>query len=265
MHKGILFLFLLFVPQDVPQDMVQIPAGDFWMGRQHQWLIDELGMQLRLRLDDQPAHLTTLDSYFIDKYEVTNEKYAKFVDATGHRKPFHWVKGKIPLNQEQLPVYNVSWDDADAYCKWAGKRLPSEAEWEKAARGGSDKITMYPWGDQLNLGAGRGGAAGAGAVQKQAHFGFPNGPAKVGSYPPNGYGLYDMIGNVAEWTNDWYNRTYYSISPEKNPTGPNHGMYRVFRGSSWSDSDERMLGTHYRNYTNPELRTDVLGFRCVRN
>jgi len=268
MHKRIWYLFvvLLAVVQlpalngQAPADTVVIPAGEFWMGRQHMWLIDELGMHLRLRLDDQPSHLTFVNDFYIDKYEVTNEKYARFVQATSRRKPFHWVGGKLPQGAEQLPVYNVSWDEADAYCKWEGKRLPTEAEWEKAARGGSDKVTMYPWGDQLNPGGGRGAAPAA----KPAHFGFPNGPTKVGSYPPNGYGVYDMIGNVAEWTADWYQRTYYSVSPEKNPPGPESGIYRVFRGSSWSDADERILGVHYRNFTNPELRTNVLGFRCAK-
>ncbi len=249
-----------------PPDMALIPAGEFWMGRQHYWLIDELGMHLRLRLDDTPAHFTWLDDYDIDRDEVTNEKYARFVEAARHRKPFHWAGGKLPEGKERYPVYNVSWDDAEAYCKWEGKRLPTEAEWEKAARGGSGIITMYPWGDQLTPGGGgRGAAPGGAAPQKPGHFGFPNGPTRVGAYPPNGYGLHDMLGNVAEWTSDWYARTYYSVSPEKNPQGPETGVYRVFRGSSWADSDERMLAIHYRNYTNPELRTDVLGFRCVKS
>jgi len=244
--------------------MVRIPGGEFWMGRQHMWLIDELGMHLRLRLDDTPAHLTYVDDFEIDKYEVTNDKYLRFVETTKRRKPFHWIGGKVPAGKEQFPVYNVTWDGADAFCKWEGKKLPTEAQWEKAARGGSEKTTMYPWGDELNPGQ-RGARGGGGApAGKPAHFGFPNGPAKAGSYPPNGYGLYDMLGNVAEWTADWYGRTYYSISPEKNPTGPDKGMYRVFRGSSWADSDDRMLATHYRNYTNTDLRTNVLGFRCVK-
>jgi iron(II)-dependent oxidoreductase len=262
---------MALLAQAVPDDMVLAPAGEFWMGRQHMWLIDELGMHLRLRLDDTPAHLTYLDDYTIDKYEVTNEKYARFVEATKYRTPFHWVGGKVPQGKEQFPVYNVSWDDAVAYCKWAGKRLPTEAEWEKAARGGSDKTTMYPWGDSLNPGGGRGGRGAAPAAGtpappgKPAHFGFPNGPTKVGSYPPNGYGIYDVLGNVAEWTADWYNRTYYSVTPDKNPSGPDKGMYRVFRGSSWSDSDERMLAIHYRNYTNADLRTNVIGIRCAQS
>jgi formylglycine-generating enzyme len=263
----LLTLLALPLPAQAPADMVAIPAGEFWMGRQHMWLLDELSMHLRLRLDDTPAHLTYLDDFYIDKYETTNEQYGRFADATKHRKPFHWKGGKMPEGKGAYPVYNVSWDDADAYCKWSGKRLPTEAEWEKTARGGSDQITMYPWGDQLNPGGGgRGAAPGTGtAPAKPAHFGYPNGPTKVGSYPPNGYGVHDIIGNVAEWTADWYQRTYYSVSPEKNPPGPDSGMYRVFRGSSWADSDERMLAIHYRNYTNAELRTDVLGIRCAKS
>src|SRR5438034_10332117 len=109
------------VPADT--DMVQIPAGEFWMGRTFNWLLDELGMHLRPRLDDQPVHLVHLDSYWMDKYEVTNENYARFAEATGRRKPFHWIGGKIPPGQEKFPVYNVTWDDAVAYCTFLGKRL----------------------------------------------------------------------------------------------------------------------------------------------
>src|SRR6266540_1896141 len=174
-----------------PGDIVQIPAGEFWMGRTHNWLVDELGMHLRPRLDDQPAHLVYLDAYWIDKYEVTNQDYARFVQATGHRKPFHWIGGKVPSGQEKFPVYNVSWDDAAAYCRFAGKRLPTEAEWERAARGGIEKA-MFPWGDGLGL-SGRRGAEGsdseAPSRSKRARYGFPNGPAPVGSYAPNGFGV----------------------------------------------------------------------------
>src|SRR5690348_13524366 len=110
--------------------MVAIPAGEFWMGRTFNWLLDELNMHLRPRLDDQPVHLVSLDSYWIDAYEVTNEKYLRFADETHRKKPFHWIGGKIPAGREKFPVYNVTWDDATAYCKSVGKRLPTEAEWE---------------------------------------------------------------------------------------------------------------------------------------
>jgi iron(II)-dependent oxidoreductase len=258
---ALLFFWGPFVAQDAPPPgMVEIPAGEYWMGRVRMWLIDELQMYLRLRQDDQPAHLVHIDKFFIDVHEVTNQGYAKFVEATKHRVPFHWKGGNVPQGQESHPAYNVSWDDADAYCKWAGKRLPTEAEWEKAARGGTEK-TMYPWGDQLS--AGRGGR-GSPPAPKRAHYGLPNGPTKVGSYEPNGFGMYDVVGNVAEWVNDWYYRTYYSVTPEANPKGPETGMYKVFRGSSWADTDERMIGLHYRNYTNAEHRTNVIGFRCAK-
>lgn len=268
-----LFLLLMLagpVQDSAPPGMVRVPEGEFWMGRTQMWLLDELSMHVRLRLDDQPAHVVNLDSFYIDKYEVTNEDYEKFVQ-TGHRRPFHWMNGKYPEGREKHPVYNVSWDDADAYCKWAGKRLPSEAEWEKAARGGRDR-TMFPWGADLVPGAVQVTRAAAntdefgtsGDAKKRAHYGAPNGPMKVGSYPPNDYGIYDVIGNVAEWTADWYYRNYYSVSPEANPKGPDTGLYRVIRGSGWSLSDERLLSTYYRNFINPEHRSQVIGFRCAR-
>lgn len=233
------------------------------MGRLHMWLIDELQMHLRLRLDDQPVHLVHIDRFEIDRYEVTNEEYALFVQAKQIKPPFHWKGGKVPENQGRVPAYNVSWDEASAYCAWVGKRLPTEAEWEKAARGGTDK-TMYPWGDELLPGAGPARFGETPNVPKRAHYGLPNGATTVGSYPPNGYGLYDVVGNVNEWVNDWYNRTYYSVSPEANPAGPETGMYRIFRGASWAETDERVLGLHYRNFTNPSHRSNVLGFRCAK-
>jgi formylglycine-generating enzyme required for sulfatase activity len=262
--------------------MAEIKAGEFWMGRVQMFRPDEQGYFLRPRIDDLPAHLIHIDRFFIDKTEVTQDEYAKFVQATKHRTPFHWKDGRIPDGQGQFPVYNVSWDDADAYCKWAGKRLPTEAEWEKAARGGLEK-KRYPWGDELRPGVpappknpdGAGGAAPS-DTQKQpgpklAQYAVPTGPTKAASFPPNGYGLYDVMGNVAEWVNDWYDRTYYAVSPEANPPGPSSGMYRVIRGSSWSDlieaADEvepRVYGVYFRNFLTPSHRTDVVGFRCAQ-
>jgi formylglycine-generating enzyme required for sulfatase activity len=257
------FLAILIAAVVSVQDtnMVSIPAGEFWMGRTHMFLLDELGMHLRPRLDDQPAHLVYLDSFLIDKYEVTNADYARFTEAKRYRKPFHWVNGKVPAGQEKFPVYNVSWDDAVAYCAFVGKRLPTEAEWERAARGGRAENTMYPWGDELRpRPAQRGGAP----QPKLAHYGFPNGPAAVGSYPANDLGIFDVTGNVWEWVADWYGHSYYSTTPDINPKGPGTGQYRVIRGGGWSDADERLLALHYRNYTNPGHRTATVGFRCAR-
>ena len=268
-----------------PANMAEIKAGEFWMGRVQMFRPDEQGYFLRPRIDDVPAHLTHIDTFYIDKTEVTQTDYARFVQATRRPAPFHWKDGRIPQGQELFPVYNVNWNDADAYCKWAGKRLPTEAEWEKAARGGLDK-KRYPWGDELRPGvaapapaagaaAPAGGAARPDAQKtpgpKLAQYGVPNGPTKVGSFPANAFGLYDVMGNVAEWVSDWYDRTYYPVSPEANPKGPDTGQYRVIRGSSWSDAIEtgdevepRVYGVYFRNFLNPTHRTNVVGFRCAK-
>jgi formylglycine-generating enzyme required for sulfatase activity len=124
--------------------MALIPAGEFWMGRTHVWLPDEISWVERDRMDDRPAHLVYLDAYFIDKLEVTNEDYLKFVEATKRTRPHHWKQGLPSQAQLKKPVYNVSYEDAAGYCSWAGKRLPTEAEWERASRGGEEK-KLYPW------------------------------------------------------------------------------------------------------------------------
>src|SRR2546425_8482764 len=130
-----------------PEGMVLIPAGKFWMGRAFSIFLDSGDLLARDKMDDRPANNIYLDTFYVDKYEVTNADYAKFLQtATGTKPPWHWSKGQIPDGKEKLPVYNVNWFEATAYCKWAGKRLPTEAEWEKAARGGLDR-NHYAWGD----------------------------------------------------------------------------------------------------------------------
>jgi formylglycine-generating enzyme required for sulfatase activity len=274
-------LFMQAVPQSaaaqsVPKTeipgMSLIPGGEFWMGRTHMFLFDELSWTARARLDDLPANVVHVDAFYMDKYELTNQDYARFVEVTGHTKPWHWAGGKINPGQEKWPVYNVSWDDAAAYCSWSGKRLPTEAEWEKAARGGLDR-KLYPWGDQTGESKEGGSAEEGGRELKLAHYGFPNGPAPVGSYPPNGYGLFDVTGNVWEWVSDWYARDYYAAPPAKNPQGPDRGTYRVVRGGGWTnDSDElwrsgqrSLLGVHYRNYAPPSQTSFAFGFRCAKS
>ena len=250
--------------------MSLIPSGDFWMGRTYFFLVDAIGYFERDRQDDFPAHKVYLDAFYIDKYEITNEQYAQFLAIKGGKKPWHWPHGQMPKGQENFPVYDINWYQADAYCGWAGKRLPTEAEWEKAARGGLDR-KRYAWGDTLTGAAAEGGENGSGRGRGGRGGGKPpantgsKGPLEVGKYPPNGYGLYDVIGNVWEWTNDWYERNYYSISPLKNPKGPDKGVEKVFRGAGWIDVDERNLMPSFRNYTDPLEESPTIGFRCAKS
>jgi iron(II)-dependent oxidoreductase len=224
--------------------MVLIPAGEFTMGRTRLTSDDKTTMRPAVLLDDRPDHKVWLDSYWIDKTEVTHGQYAKFLEATGRRKPYHWAQRPA----DDYPIYNVDWEDARGYCEWAGKRLPTEAEWERAARGGREGMS-YPWGDKPDA--------------KQALYNVQTGPEPVGKYPPNGFGIFDMTGSVSEWTADWFEREYYQRSPAKNPPGPASGIYKVIRGGAWSDSPARIT-TFFRNWVRPNQRTPNLGFRCVR-
>ncbi|MFA5859110.1 MAG: formylglycine-generating enzyme family protein [Elusimicrobiota bacterium] len=211
--------------------MVQIPAGNFTMGLTSG------------NSDEQPAHTVYLDAYYIDKYEVTFEQYDRFCDATGRSKPSDdgWGRGS-------RPVTNVTWEDANAYAKWAGKRLPTEAEWEKAARG-TDQRT-YPWGEGID----------------STKCNYNNNVGKttvVGSYESekSPYGCYDMAGNVWEWCNDWYGT--YPSGTVNNPTGPATGSYRVLRGGSWNFDDYSCRSAN-RLIDYPYGRHNDLGFRCAQ-
>src|SRR5579862_3670565 len=201
--------------------MAAIPAGEFTMGRTKLTSDDKTNMRPHVLLDDRPAHKVTVGAFQIDRHEVTNAQYRAFVESTGHRTPYHWTDGHYPDRAADLPVYNVNWDDANAYCRWKGERLPTEAEWERAARGGKDALD-YPWGDQPD--------------PKLARFNVSSGPGPVAKFPSNGFGVYDMAGNVSEWTADWFDAAYYQNSPTVNPTGPPTGEYKVIRGGAWSDS-----------------------------
>ena len=268
MNVAVAILILtLSALQAPPPNMSAIPAGDFWMGRVHFFLIDEVGWLERDRRDDLPAHRVYIDAFNMDKYETTNEEFARFAAATDASTPWYWVKGAVPKGEERFPVHDVTWFQADAYCKWAGKRLPTEAEWERAARGGLDR-QKFSWGDGgLGLsGSDTDTQVSAEATNtKRAHVGSPTGPTTVGSYPPNGFGLHDMTGNVWEWTNDWYDRDYYSVTPDRNPPGPAKGVYKVIRGGGWSDDDDRNLMNHYRNFSDPSRGAPTIGFRCAKN
>jgi formylglycine-generating enzyme required for sulfatase activity len=245
-------------PQKIVSAWIVVPAGEFWMGRTRLYLMDEIGWNLRERMDDRPVHRVELDAFAIGAHEVTNAEYAAHVKATGGEPPFHWGGAAPPAGKERHPVYNVSWFEAAKYCQAGGGRLPTEAEWERAARGGVADLD-YPWGNDF-----ADAAAGTTPPARRAHSGSSTGPVAVGSFAPNGFGLYDVVGNMWEWTSDWYDLHYYSQSPVKNPTGPPAGLYRVIRGGSWADTETRLLTVYYRNFTEPETAQPTIGFRCVR-
>ena len=237
-------------PSPSPQGMVYVPAGEFAMGRAYATEDDETGMRPLILRDDRPAHTVRLDAFWMDATEVTHSAYEAFVEAQAHRTPYHWAGGRMPAGRGEHPIHNVDWEDASAYCRWQGKRLPTEAEWERAARGGLEG-ERYPWGaDKPDAG--------------KARYATPDGPAPVAQHPANGFGLHDMAGGVAEWCQDWFERTYYADSPEENPRGPAEGMYRIVRGGAWSDGPNRIT-VYFRNWIRPNQRTPNLGFRCVRD
>ena len=234
-------------PPVTMEGMVLIPAGEFQMGDHFN---EGHGNEL-------PVHTVYLDAFYLDIYEVTNAQYGKFMNATGHSAPRYWNNSSY--NAPEQPVVGVSWHDAVAYAEWAGKRLPTEAEWEKAARGGLIG-KRYPWGDE---------APDAGGVYRANYYAGDNSAADgyeyaapVGSFPSNGYGLYDMAGNVWEWCADGYDSSYYANSPRNNPLGPGSGSSRVLRGGSWFDITYH-LRVSYRSYDDPTRTYYYVGFRCV--
>jgi len=227
-------------PQAVPAEMVLIPAGDFLMG------VDS-------KKDDSPAHKVHLSAFYLDKYQVTNAQYAEFCAATGNMLPEFWGLDRFRSGPgyPNHPVVGVSWFDALAYAEWCGKRLPSEAEWEYAARGGLAGL-IFPYGDdpdpaRMNFSAAKLG-----------------GPVAVGSYPPNGFGLHDMAGNVVEWVADFYAEGYYKPAPAVSPKGPEKGRFRVLRGGGWH-SGASCCRVHYRNALVPQWKDIAVGFRCARD
>ena len=232
--------------------MVSIPAGEFLRGRTYQWSDYDVKWYPNPAKDDLPVKRLTLDAFRIDEAEVTNQRYSQFVKATGHAKPYYWRNGEIPAGKEKHPVVNVTWQDAAAFCAWEGKRLPTEAEWERACRGPVSDNRMFPWGDRS-------------PTAKDAHYGVVHGPVEVCTKERNEFGLCDIIGNVWEWTADWYERKYYEAAPDRNPKGPEKGLYRVIRGGSWFDQPKLFLSCSYRSWAREAERSPTIGFRCAGN
>lgn len=240
--------------------MVLIPSGDFEMGS------SDINSDVR----EKPLHTVYVDVFYMDKYAVTNAQYRKFVEATDYKQPKgysigtrgEWLEFRPWLsdrfNRDNHPVVCVNWEDANAYAKWASKRLPTEAEWEKAARGGL-LGKKYPWGDKL-----RHDNANYFGVEGNDVWDF--GTAPVGSFAPNSYGLHDMAGNIWEWCADWYDKDYYKSSPRQNPTGPVSGTYRVLRGGTWGQGPDLQRVAHRGALRQgiPESSFQI-GFRCVQN
>ena len=251
-----------------------IPAGDFLMG------CDDA------EEDERPVHRVHVDEFLMGVQPVTNAEYARFVRDTGHRAPaiyelplvvaagggerehtfrragipYVWADGEPPAERADHPVTLVRYGDAAAYCAWlaavSGRpfRLSTEAEWEKAARGGVES-KRYPWGDRLDRDMAN---FLVDPVMKGNH-----GTTPCRSFPANGYGLFDMSGNVWEWVQDWYDPRYYAESPTRNPGGPSSGSLRLIRGGGWLVADVRMLSCSHRHKVPPDTYSYGIGFRVA--
>lgn len=259
---------------DLLPELALIPSGEFLMGSDD---ADD---------DERPPHRVHLDDFHIAVHPVTHAEYARFVHATGWRapavyelplvvtaggaererafrvtgQPYVWLDSTPPVERLDHPVTLVRWDEAVAYCGWLAEatgrdlRLATEAEWEKAARGGLEG-KRYPWGDRLD--------------RNMANFltdpslKTAQGTTRCRTYPANGFGLFDMAGNVWEWVQDWYDPTYYAASPLRHPAGPREGTLRVLRGGSWLSADVRMLAVSHRHQVPPDTYSYGIGFRIA--
>jgi formylglycine-generating enzyme required for sulfatase activity len=259
---------------DLLPELALIPSGEFLMGSDDG------------DTDERPAHRVHLEAFKIGVQPVTHAEYARFVRESGYRapavyelplvvtaggperersyrtagQPYVWLDSEPPKDRLDHPVTLVRWDDAMAYCAWLSSatgrivRLPTEAEWEKAARGGVDG-RLYPWGDRLD--------------RNLANFlvdpatKASQGTTPCRAYPENGYGLYDIAGNVWEWVQDWYDPEYYATGPAHSPQGPRKGHLRVLRGGSWLVADVRMLSCSHRHKVPPDTYSYGIGFRVV--
>ena len=254
------------VPTDPNEGMVLIPAGEFRMGSNSG------------DTDEKPVHSVYVDAFYMDKYEVTNAQYAEFLNAKGKHvdagqiwldigdgdEKIEYVSGKYraKAGYENHPVVEVSWYGAMAYAAWKGKRLPTEAEWEKAARGGLAGL-KYPWGNTIDS-------------TKANYNNHIKDTTAVGKYTANGYGLFDMAGNVWEWCLDEYNAGFYSVSPARNPLSGANSVewlinnykgvksFRVLRGGSWPNTVHFVRVADRNNLFTPTNTANNNGFRCAR-
>jgi sulfatase modifying factor 1 len=252
-------------------NLARIPPGEFLMGASD------------AEEDERPVHRVYVGEFFIGRYEVTHDEYARFIRATGYpppgirglpivtagghdasfrelAAPYIWNGADPPPGHGSHPVVLIRYDDAVAYCKWLSLslgrvvRLPTEAEWEKAARGDFEG-RRYPWGNDFD--PSQCNFLLDGAMKRQ------RGTRPAGTYAPNAYGLYDMAGNVWEWVADWYGAGYYADSEPRDPTGPTSGTMRIVRGGSWVNSDLSMLRCAYRHTVPPDTYAYSIGFRIV--
>ena len=231
----------LFAQNDSAKNRILIPAGEFNMGK-----------NTSNPTDWQPEHKVVIDSFYLDAYEVTNQQYAEFCRATNHALPEFWGMKEFKCSPEfpDHPVVGISWFDAESYAKWAGKRLPTEAEWEYACRGGLVDQNFHT-GNQLD--------------STKANFAKKyKGTLRVGTFAPNAFGLYDMPGNVWEWTADNYADDYYQGSEPSNPKGPKNGRFKVIRGGSWH-SGAMCVQNYFRNGLSPSWIDFGVGFRCAKS
>lgn len=222
--------------------MVLVPAGEFLMG-------SEQGDD-----DEQPVHRVFLDSFYLDTFEVTNGRFAKFVEAIQSEPPWGFADQETPVVHAEKPVRWVNWLEATGYCLWAGKRLPTEAEWEKAARGTEGRT--YPWGNDL-------------PTAGHAVFGLKEGAdtvAPIGNRDQgrSSYGIHDLAGNLYEWVADWYDETFYTTQPTVNPRGPVEGTVKVQRGGSYINGPYR-LRSAFRTKSDPTEHDAHVGFRCAQD
>ena len=244
----------------IKQRMILIPAGEFVMGNNGRGTADGPG-----DLDETPSHRVYVEAFYIDQHETTNTMYQEFLEATRHRTPKHWNGNRYPPGKANHPVIYVDWYDADKFCRWSGKRLPTEEEWEKAARGADGRI--FPWGNSYDSGKANTPQYWLTKGVNEDSLGIKGGTLPVGSFE-NGkspYGAYDMAGNVYEWTSSWYlpypgNKDWNIHYGHKN---------KVLRGGSWYDCLSYGCGlsapTYNRSRFSPEIRNMGFGFRCAKS